>query len=353
MNIGAHSISARLIRTVSVVVVLITLLVLGGAYVVVSQQSQRALQVKMSESSDVLGIVLRDPVFTYDSGQISAILTSFIKQNHIYHLQVTDQRGKVLGEVKQEQAVSDSSLINQTIKLVGEDGNALGQVVVDFRTDEVGQQVRSTLLYVIVAVLCALAGVMFSLTVMVRTLVTNPVARINRALGEIAAGGGDLTKRLAISTHDELGELAGSFNRFVENLHSLLGSVIGSANKLSSAANELAARTSDVSSASRQQLAGARETVSSLTEMSRAALDVASSATRSASSTHDAKQQTQAGVGVVTATVEQVGQLGADISESRERIIDLRNDCDAVTRVLDVIRSIADQTNLLALNAAI
>jgi methyl-accepting chemotaxis protein len=353
MNITSHSISARLIRTVSLVVVAITVLVLGVAYGVVSQQSQRDLQTKMSESADVLSIVLRDPVFTYDGGQINTILASFIKQSHIYHLRVSDQRGKVLGEVKQEQAAPDGSLHSQTIKLTGDDGNALGEVVADFRTDSVGQQVRSTLLYVIVAVLFALAGVMFSLTVMVRTLVTRPVARINRALGEIAAGGGDLTKRLSISSHDELGELAGSFNRFIENLHSLLGTVIGSANKLSSAANGLAARTSDVSTASRQQLAGARETASSLTEMSRVALDVASSATRSATSTHEAKQQTQAGVDVVSSTVEQVGQLGSEIAETRERIIDLRNDCDAVTRVLDVIRSIADQTNLLALNAAI
>ncbi|WP_051228752.1 methyl-accepting chemotaxis protein [Paludibacterium yongneupense] len=353
MNIGANSISARLIRTVSLVVVVITVLVLGGAYVVVSQQSQRDLHVKMNESSDVLGIVLRDPVFTYDGGQINTILASFIKQSHIYHLRVTDQRGKVLGEMKQEQAVPADSLQAQTIKLTGDDGNALGEVSADFRTDSVGAQVRSTLLYVVVAVLCALAGVMFSLTVMVRALVTRPVARINHALGEIAAGGGDLTKRLVISSHDELGELAGSFNRFIENLHRLIGTVIGSANKLSAAADGLAARTSEVSGASRKQLEGAQETASSLNEMSSVALDVASSATRSASSTHEAKQQTQAGVGVVTDTVEQVGQLGSEITETRERIIALRNDCDAVTRVLDVIRSIADQTNLLALNAAI
>ncbi|MDR3429629.1 MULTISPECIES: methyl-accepting chemotaxis protein [Silvimonas] len=348
-----RSISTRLIGTVSVVVLVITILVLGVSYALVSHQAQQDLQEKIGESSDVLGIVLRDPVFTYDNGQISAILASFIKQNHVYRLHVADQRGKVLGEIKQEQTVSDSLLQSQTIKLVGEDGNALGQVVVDFRTDSVGQQIRVTSLYVVGAVLCVLAGVMFSLAIMMRTFVTSPVKRINRALGEIAAGGGDLTKRLTISSHDELGELAGSFNRFVENLHTLLSTVVGSAKQLSVAADGLAARTSEVSAASRKQLEGAEETAQSLAEMSKVAQDVASSATRSATSTHEAKQQTQSGVSVVTNTVEQVGQLGAEITDTRDRIIDLRNDCNAVTRVLDVIRNIAEQTNLLALNAAI
>jgi methyl-accepting chemotaxis protein len=56
---------------------------------------------------------------------------------------------------------------------------------------------------------------------------------------------------------------------------------------------------------------------------------------------------------VVGTAVGLVGELDTDISATRERIIALRNDCQAVTRVLDVIRNVSDQTNLLALNAAI
>ena len=352
MSALTHSISTRLIATVSLVVLAITVVVLGVSYSIVSHQARQDLQEKVSESAEVLGIVLKDPVFTYDNDQIKSIITSFIKQNHIYHLKITDQRGKVLGEVKQDAAVS-GELITQPIKLKGDDGGDLGTVDAEFRTDSVAAQIRSTSTFVLAAVLCTLGGAILSLMVMVRTVVTRPVARINRALEEIAAGGGDLTKRLSIASHDELGVLAGSFNRFVENLHVLLGSVIGSARQLSQAADGLAARTSEVSAASQKQLAGAEETAVSLAEMARVAEDVASSATRSATSTHEAKQQTQEGVAVVGNTVEEVRLLGNEISDTRERIIELRNDCNAVTRVLDVIRSIADQTNLLALNAAI
>jgi methyl-accepting chemotaxis protein len=46
-----------------------------------------------------------------------------------------------------------------------------------------------------------------------------------RAMEDIAEGDGDLTKRITISSRDELGVLASTFNRFVERMHHSLGEV--------------------------------------------------------------------------------------------------------------------------------
>ena len=353
MSQPSKSISNQLIGIVSLVVVAITIAVLSVSYIVLSRQATNDLNTRMKDSANVLSVVLKDPVFTYDNGQIKAILSAFIQQQDIQHLTVRDQRGKVLGEARQAEDISAEQLISQAVKLVGDDGAPLGQVDVDFRTDAVAKQVGATAIYVVTALGLVLVGVLVSLTIMVRRLVTRRVARVTRAIADIAAGGGDLTRRLDIIRDDELGQLGKSFNRFVENLHGLIGSVIESAQRLSAAADNLAARTCEVSGASRQQLAGAEQTSLSLDAMAKVSLEVAASAARSANTTHEAKTQAQSGVQVVGSAVLHVHELDNDISSTRTRIIQLRNDCDGVTRVLDVIRNIADQTNLLALNAAI
>jgi methyl-accepting chemotaxis protein len=52
-------------------------------------------------------------------------------------------------------------------------------------------------------------------------------------LRDIAEGEGDLTRRLKITTRDELGDLARWFNTFIENLQGILKNIAGNADQLS------------------------------------------------------------------------------------------------------------------------
>src|SRR5690606_38304524 len=58
-------------------------------------------------------------------------------------------------------------------------------------------------------------------TILAGTLL-RPLRLMKANLDDIAAGEGDLTRRLAITSQDELGDLAGSFNRFVDKIHGLV-----------------------------------------------------------------------------------------------------------------------------------
>src|SRR5271165_1912135 len=52
---------------------------------------------------------------------------------------------------------------------------------------------------------------------------------------DLADGEGDLTKRLEIASHDELGELARGFNTFLDKVHSIISQVAGTAEQVASA----------------------------------------------------------------------------------------------------------------------
>ncbi|WP_429388917.1 HAMP domain-containing protein [Pseudomonas sp. YL-218 TE3947] len=55
---------------------------------------------------------------------------------------------------------------------------------------------------------------------------------IRTHLDEIAAGEGDLTRRLPLVSRDELGQLAGSFNAFIDKIHSLVTQIVAMSEQL-------------------------------------------------------------------------------------------------------------------------
>src|SRR5690606_8906859 len=66
-------------------------------------------------------------------------------------------------------------------------------------------------------------AVIGGLSYLVTTLIGDSVAAMLASLREIAAGGGDLTRRLASRSADEFGELTSSFNRFLDRLQRIIG----------------------------------------------------------------------------------------------------------------------------------
>ncbi|XVN20096.1 methyl-accepting chemotaxis protein [Pseudomonas corrugata] len=69
-----------------------------------------------------------------------------------------------------------------------------------------------------IAILLIMVGVVGLLTLLMRSLM-RPVTAMGAAMEDIADGDGDLTKRLIAHTSDEFGDLARSFNRFVQRVH--------------------------------------------------------------------------------------------------------------------------------------
>ncbi|WP_330896510.1 HAMP domain-containing protein [Brevibacillus brevis] len=75
---------------------------------------------------------------------------------------------------------------------------------------------------------------------LIRSIVA-PLHRVNKQLHEIAEGEGDLTQELTVFSKDEIGQLAGSFNRMLANLRELISQVRGHAQQVAAAAEQLTA----------------------------------------------------------------------------------------------------------------
>ncbi|MEQ9727178.1 methyl-accepting chemotaxis protein [Pseudomonas sp. WHRI 8822A] len=207
-----------------------------------------------------------------------------------------------------------------------------------------------TSILVIAAVLLVIFGVVGG--ILANTFL-RPLQQIKASLDDIAAGDGDLTKRLPVTSGDELGELAGSFNRFVDKVHGLVRQITEMTGQLTGLVGQVAAQAQRSEQAMQRQRHETDQVATAINEMSAAAHEVAKSAQGAAEAAQQTDREGQVAKQVVDGSIARIHALVGDIRGSGTSLDTLQKDVHSIVSVLDVIRSIAEQTNLLALNAAI
>lgn len=217
---------------------------------------------------------------------------------------------------------------------------------------EVRERMEGVLLSII-GIAAVVLLVIAAVGLFVANTILRPLHLMKANLDDIAAGEGDLTRRLAITSQDELGELAGSFNRFVDKIHSLVRQITEMTSQLTGLVNQVSDQAQRSDQAMERQRHETDQVATAINEMSAAAQEVAKSAQGAAVAAQQTDEEGQAAKRVVAGSISQIHALVKDIRSSGVSLDSLQQDVSSIVSVLGVIRSIADQTNLLALNAAI
>jgi len=187
----------------------------------------------------------------------------------------------------------------------------------------------------------------------VPALIVTPMKRLLAHLENVAEGEGDLTVRLEVNSHDEMGRVADAFNRFVSKIHKLIGNSIDSTQRLAGSTQQLTVVAAESSQAVAQQMSELDQVATAITEMTATVQEVARNAGSAAAAARDADSQANQGRQVVTETIETINELAEAVQHSADVINHLKAESTNIGTVLGVIKDVAEQTNLLALNAAI
>ncbi|AOE85718.1 methyl-accepting chemotaxis transducer [Pseudomonas sp. TCU-HL1] len=223
--------------------------------------------------------------------------------------------------------------------------------VLELQQDLDTRNTQGTWLELLFGIAAAVAGLL--LVWLTARGVTRPILGVAGMLKDIASGEGDLTRRLDYARQDELGELAGWFNRFLDKLQPIIADVKRSVQDARSTADQSAAIASQTSAGMQQQYREVDQVATASHEMSATAQDVARSAAQAADAARGADHATREGLGVIGRTTSAIEQLASEMNAAMEEVQALAASSEQIGSVLEVIRAIAEQTNLLALNAAI
>ena len=183
--------------------------------------------------------------------------------------------------------------------------------------------------------------------------ILRPVRSLAASLREIADGDGDLTARVNVKSTDEIGVLATNFNRFVENLHGIIGEVRSATESVAGASAEIAASAEEMATGLNQQEQQSQAVAAAVEEMSQSVREVARKSSDAASAATQSKGAAETGGSVVGQTVSEMRAIAEEVGSGAESVNALGRKGEQIGEIIAVINDIADQTNLLALNAAI
>ncbi|WP_336988920.1 methyl-accepting chemotaxis protein [Aeromonas hydrophila] len=205
----------------------------------------------------------------------------------------------------------------------------------------------------IIMALLGVAVVVVVLAVLALNLAYRPILSLRDLVLELSRGSGDLTRRLAVTSTDDLGQISAGINRFIERLQEMMNEVRQASGQLNSGIEGLASQTGAAQSLLADHMRETEQVVTAINEMSRTAVSVSESAASTAQLTGQSQQLASQSRQVVDQAMASVMALVDEVEATARSIEAMQQDVQQIGSVLGVIGSIAEQTNLLALNAAI
>lgn len=219
-------------------------------------------------------------------------------------------------------------------------------------------------LIMIIGIISIVLGVVIAL--FMGRIISKPVAHVARAASRIADG--DLTgEAIVVRNRDEIGDLAESFNKMMENLRHLIHQVGHNADRVAASSEELTASTEQTATATEQvattmeEIATGMDTQVSMVgdgfhtinELSTGFQQMTVNTQNMSDEATNASAKTISGNDAVQSAVGQMNSIHQTVRVLATVIEELGDHSDEIGSMVESISEISAQTNLLSLNAAI
>ena len=233
------------------------------------------------------------------------------------------------------------------------EGTVLGAVSMRISLDQVNTAVRrfrnQSIIFALLVSLPLLGFVYFFIS----RFVTRPLDNLTHSLSGLAQGGADLTQRLDIAGHDEIGRTAGMFNRMLGTIADLVRQVGTSATAVAGSAHGLAQNAAQLEERSICQSSRSQEAATAVDALTSSITHIAESTEVVRQHSQESLQRSQDGKQSLGILIDEVNEVESAVRQMADATTAFVESTQAITNMTQEVREIAEQTNLLALNAAI
>ncbi len=195
----------------------------------------------------------------------------------------------------------------------------------------------------------------------------SPLTKIASSLEDISHGAGDLTKKIDIESHDEVGNVAELFNGLIEQLRGVITTIISASNHVKSSSVEMTNSSGMLASTAQDQAASIEETSSAMEEIKATIDSVSDTAKSQAQKAGDNKELMDllsASIESINKNAQNASKMADDthkyaiegeqvLSQTESGMKEISDSSNKITEIVTIINDISDQINLLSLNASI
>lgn len=185
--------------------------------------------------------------------------------------------------------------------------------------------------------------------------IVKPIRNVTESLVNISEGEGDLTQRIEVLSNydEEIAQLAGAFNKFADQIETIIASVSAASTDIADSTGELNNDSKEIDMMAMKQnetlvmMANDMEQVhAKITEVNDESQIVLDANTVMQNTVTDSMK-------TVDTMHDQMSTIEESVEKTSNDLNELGTWINAINDMLTLIKDVSDQTNLLALNAAI
>lgn len=261
------------------------------------------------------------------------------------------------------------------------DGQVVGMLFMAKDQHVITSATEQTLQLVIPSLVVMLIIISILTTIVVRVVVVKPVLSVRDSLLKISSGDADLTQRIESKSKDEVGEVVGGFNKFIERLQSIITIVKDQNKDLESGGENMGAISQDTASAITEIIANIDSIHTQIETQGQSVNQTAGAVNQISSNIDSLNKMIEGQASGITQASAAVEEMIGNISSVNQNVEKMANSFEALNQNADIgfkkqqdvnekiqqietqsamledanlaIANIAAQTNLLAMNAAI
>ncbi len=288
---------------------------------------------------------------SYISDEEKKILNSVATQMRDY--------GKVLGEVV-DIATTDYSMATTYMtkadtryELMNKELEALLDYEQKLSQDAFisAQQSSETVTRTLFIVSALSIVISLAVTFYVKNTIVGPVLSIRHAANELRSG--NLTRRVAVETSDEVGQTALAFNELIASFQNSVTEVLVNTEKVSNAVPSLSSTAAAVAKDSIKQNDSAAATSATVQEMTVSIASIAHNAEEVLKTSKFSLENSKKGEDSLHQLKNELKAVSEAVDKITSTVGEFVESTKTITNMTQQVKDIANQTNLLALNAAI
>ena len=266
----------------------------------------------------------------------------------------SDLKNINISNIKDFQITDKYFIVSQEIKDFS--GSVVGYALVGEKISKVESVIsksKDSLIRQVYIMLFSDIFILLFLIWMIKIIVVNPIVNLDKVATELSQGDADLSKRLPVTSKDELGHAGESFNHFLDKVEKIAIEAKAEAKKAEASSIEV-----------QESMKKNNLTLGLSNVMIKASIN-------NANNLHNSMKNNISNVNKVNKLNEETSSVIVKVTESTDEIIDtisnitemvsesrlsseqLGSNVEEIFNVIALIKDISDQTNLLALNAAI